>query len=523
MLENWNIKAQKTLPDSLNGFYLFIGDLDRFRKNKTNTSLDAKVHSKLLKKLEKSVADLEQPKWHSLPCAAVELSTLEQDHFCVLLFDQNRSSFDRQSLFAKHLTGFLETLESEKHPSLILEIDDGISPSLQEKILNDFLILSRAFSWKPKKISSQSKDSSKKSEKAKGECNFWVISRIVESRVTEIKNSALSLATAINRVRSLAELPANYLTPKKYLGEIDELLKGYKGVKSTFYDVAQLKKKKAGAFLAVCQAQGPQCDAGILKLSYKPVKGAKLPLLSLVGKGICFDTGGYNVKTGTHMFGMHRDMTGSAVALALFLHLIETQWPGPIEAFLALAENHISPSAYKMNEVVTASNGVTIEVVHTDAEGRMVLADTLAMAAESKPELLMDFATLTGASVYTFDGRLAGVFTTKDSIGNTAIAAGRESGERVWPLPLEEDYYRDLESKVADIKQCHLKGAGDHIYASCFLSRFLPENQNWLHVDLATEHHDGGLGLISSDTTGFGVRFAREFLNQYFEIAKAKK
>jgi leucyl aminopeptidase len=517
MLEKWNFKSVESLPNKLNGYYLFVGDLERYRKRKTSLSLDANVHGRLLQKLEKAVDDLAKPQWHRLPCASVEMSTLDHDHFCVVLMDPARSAFDRQSLLAKHLTSFLDNLASDQHSSLILELDEGFPVELQEKILSEFLILSRCFSWKPTKITNEPAGAKKKSTLSKSDCNLWIISRIDENKIATLKSESLSLGKAINRVRQLAETPANYLTPAKYRDQVDELLKGYKGIKSTFFDVASLKRKKAGAFLAVTQAEGPGSDAGILKLSYKPAKKVKHPLVALVGKGICFDTGGYIVKTGTHMFGMHRDMTGSAVALALFLHLVEQNWPGPLEAYLALAENHISPTAYKMNDVVTASNGVTIEIVHTDAEGRMVLADTLAIASESKPDLIMDFATLTGASVHTFDGRLSGVFTPDDDLGRLAIQAGRESGERVWPLPLEEDFYRDLESKVADIKQCHIKGAGDHIYASCFLSRFLPAGQNWLHVDLATENREGGLGLIGTDTTGFGVRFAQEFLDRYFE------
>ena len=148
------------------------------------------------------------------------------------------------------------------------------------------------------------------------------------------------------------------------------------------YDEAALKKKKAGAFLAVAQGS-PKRDAGIVRLRYAPPK-ARGKTLCLIGKGICYDTGGTNLKPANYMFGMHEDMQGSAVALGALLALSQLDFGRPVECWLALAMNHIGPNAYKPNDVVTAADGSTIEVVHTDAEGRMILADTLALAARGK-------------------------------------------------------------------------------------------------------------------------------------------
>ncbi len=517
MFEKWNFQVTQSLPQKLSGFYLFLGDLNRFAKKKSAPSLDTETHRRIFEKIQKKLKDLEAPKPKSLPSVHVEISTLEGDHFCVFLFDSTSSPFDRQSLLAEHLGNFLSELEADDTPSLVVEIDDGLGGDLQRKLLSEFLLLARTHQWKPKKYVQEKAGKDKKPKATKKGCEFWILSRLSDSEVETLKVQAFSLGEAVNRVRSLAETPANELTPTKYRSRISEMVASHKGVKMSFLDFAKLKQMKAGAFLAVAQAAGEKAGAGILRLTYRPANKLKNPSVALVGKGICFDTGGYNVKTEAYMLGMHRDMTGSAVALALFLHLVETQWPGPLDAYLALAENHISPEAFKMNDVVHALNGLSIEVVHTDAEGRMVLADTLTLAAQAKPDLIMDFATLTGACVYALDSRMSGVFSTDEALGRIAVEAGRESGERVWPFPLEGDFYRSLDSKVADIKQCHIKGAGDHIYASCFLSRFLPEGQEWLHVDLATENREGGLGLIKSETTGFGVRFAREFLDRYVQ------
>jgi leucyl aminopeptidase len=289
-----------------------------------------------------------------------------------------------------------------------------------------------------------------------------------------------------------------------------ERLAREQGWAATFLDEAQLRGRRAGAFLAVSQGSANR-DAGILHLRHLPgAKGAK-PQLALVGKGICFDTGGVNVKSARYMHGMHEDMAGSAVALATFLALSLLDVDFPVDCWLALAENHIGPNAYKPNDVVTASNGTTIEVIHTDAEGRMVLADTLALASRTRPRLILDFATLTGACVHALSTRYSGALTNRDALLPAILAAGRDSGERVWPFPMDADFDEDLESRAADIKQCSLENEADQILAARFLSRFVGEEIDWVHVDLSAANRKGGLGAIATDVTGFGVRFALQF------------
>ncbi|OGT20108.1 MAG: hypothetical protein A2V90_09205 [Gammaproteobacteria bacterium RBG_16_57_12] len=317
-------------------------------------------------------------------------------------------------------------------------------------------------------------------------------------------------AQANNLVRRLTALPPNYLTPSHYCQEAAQLA-GTHGWKTHFYDIRQLTRLKAGAFLAVARGS-PRRDAGILHLHYTPSRAAKAKRpLALVGKGICFDTGGTNLKPARSMHGMHEDMAGSAVALGTLQALSELGADFPIDCWLALAENHIGPEAYRQNEVVTASNGTTIEVIHTDAEGRMVLADTLALASKAKPGLILDFATLTGSCVQALSSRYAGAFTNRDEYIPRIIAAGKASGERVWPFPLDADFDQELKSAIADIKQCTLENEADHILASRFLSRFVGDIP-WIHIDLASSSHKGGLAHIPTDTTGFGIRFSLELL-----------
>ena len=301
--------------------------------------------------------------------------------------------------------------------------------------------------------------------------------------------------------RELTVLPPNTLTPAHYRTRITRLAQQNAWAHEEF-DLKKLRKMGAGAFVAVAQGSADE-DAAIVHLSYKHPKAKQT--IALVGKGICFDTGGHNLKPARYMNNMHEDMNGSAVALGILLAATESKLPVNIDCWLALAQNHIGPKAYKQNDIVTALNGTTIEIVHTDAEGRMVLADTLTLASRAKPHLIIDFATLTGSMAAALGARYSGVFATGDELAQRAVSVGKQSGERMCAFPQDEDYEAALDSKVADIKQCTLEGEADHILATRFLKRFVEKDVPWLHVDLSASRCEGGLGIVASDVNGFGV------------------
>ncbi|MBP9722365.1 MAG: leucyl aminopeptidase family protein [Gammaproteobacteria bacterium] len=308
--------------------------------------------------------------------------------------------------------------------------------------------------------------------------------------------------------RFLCNFPANYLYPEVYSDYVKQIAQE-QSWQYEFLDINILKQKNAGAFLAVVQGSSRK-DAGIVKLTYIPKnlsKTNKTKTISLVGKGMCFDTGGYNLKTPLgSMYSMNHDMTGSAIVLGTLLALSNLKVPFKIEAWLALAQNDIGPDAYKPSDVVYASNGMSIEVINTDAEGRMVLCDTLHLASLDKPDLIMDYATLTGSCVRALDELYSGVVTNRSDWNNKLIEIGQECGERVWPFPYTEDYDEVLKSDIADIKQCH-EGPADQIRAARFLGKFIENNIPWIHIDLSSHAHKGGLAHINTETTGFGVRF----------------
>jgi leucyl aminopeptidase len=308
--------------------------------------------------------------------------------------------------------------------------------------------------------------------------------------------------------RTLTVLPPNELTPGQYRARVKKLAQANKW-KHEEFDLKKLRKMGAGAFVAVAQGSAEE-DAAIVHLRYTHPKAKQT--VALVGKGICFDTGGHNLKPARHMHGMHEDMNGSAVALGILLAATQQKLPVNIDCWLAIAQNHIGPKAYKQNDIVTALNGTTIEIMHTDAEGRMVLADTLTLASRAKPNLLIDFATLTGSMAVALGSRYSGVLGNRDALSQRAVQAGQQSGERLCTFPMDEDYEPALDSKVADIKQCTLDGEADHILAARFLKHFLENDVPWLHVDLSSSRCEGGLGSVASDVTGFGVGWGLRML-----------
>lgn len=400
------------------------------------------------------------------------------------------------------------SFDGSKTKLLMLEIE-LLKEKDEERVANaigNLLVLS---TYEPMKFGKKAK----KKEVASGKPYDVVVkSGMKFAKLSSIFEMGLAQAKAANLVRTLAELPGNELGPKAYRAKVEKMAKQWK-VGYKFFDQKMLEKRGANGFLAVVRST-PNGENGIVHLHYKP-KGKANRRIALVGKGLCFDTGGYNIKVGEGMNEMHRDMTGSAVTLALFGLLVESGSKDEIHAYMALAENLISPTAYRPNDVVVASNGVSIEVVDTDAEGRMALSDTLVLACESNPDVVVDFATLTGAVIRALDTKRSGVFSNSDELRELAVRCGDEVGERAWGFPIGDDYWDPISSDIADVRQCATSNCCDHIYAATFLSAFVKPEIPWLHVDLASESNKGGLGLSAKDVTGFGIRLVQSVLNEF--------
>ena len=323
-------------------------------------------------------------------------------------------------------------------------------------------------------------------------------------------NRVRAEANGNNLARWLTAMPPNKLDAVSYAAIVRNIAKKRRWEFKRFA-TKDLEKLGAGAFLAV--AQGNENDsAGIVRLRYRPGANSARAALSLVGKGIIFDTGGTNLKPFQSMLDMHGDMQGSAVALGTLLAISELELPIAVDCWLAITENRTGPTAYKSQDVVTAANGKTIQTIHTDAEGRMALADTLVFASKEKPGLIIDYATLTGSCVNAITTRYCGVITNRPDFHPRLKRTGQDCGERVWPFPIGKEFLPDMKSETADIAQCTVKGTGDHIIAGTFLAEFVENDTPWVHVDLSAADNEGGLGHIPTTVTGFGVRYTMSLL-----------
>jgi leucyl aminopeptidase len=369
----------------------------------------------------------------------------------------------------------------------------GFDAERQGELVNNVLAAALAAAFKLPAFKSKAEPATIKNIRLLG------VDKMIDTARTEAEASGNNLA------RWLTTLPPNFLDANNYADLAKSMAKD-NGWAFKRYGVKELKKLGCGAFLAV--AQGNDNDsANIVRLRYRPAAKNASADLSLVGKGIIFDTGGTNLKPFESMLDMHGDMQGSAVALGTLLAISEMQLPIAADCWLAITENRTGPNAYKSQDVITAANGKTIQTVHTDAEGRMALADALVLASREKPGIIFDYATLTGSVIRALTTRYSGVFTNRSKLHPVLKRIGRNSGERVWPFPIGKEFLEDLKSETADFLQCSAKGSGDHILAASFLAEFVENDVPWVHLDLGAGDNEDGLGHVASKFTGFGVRY----------------
>ncbi|XP_022845244.1 leucine aminopeptidase 2, chloroplastic-like [Olea europaea var. sylvestris] len=302
--------------------------------------------------------------------------------------------------------------------------------------------------------------------------------------------------------KELVNAPANVLTPAVLAEEAKRIASLYSDVLSaTILDVEQCKELKMGSYLAVAAASAN--PPHFIHLCYKPPGGVVKSKLALVGKGLTFDSGGYNIKTGPgcSIELMKFDMGGSAAVLGAANSLGQIKPAGvEVHFIVAACENMISGTGMRPGDIVTASNGKTIEVNNTDAEGRLTLADALVYACNQGVEKVVDLATLTGACVVALGPSIAGVFTPSDDLAREVLGASEVSGEKLWRMPMEESYWESMKSGVADMVNTGGRQGGA-ITAALFLKQFVDEKVQWMHIDLA--------GPVWNDkkkaATGFGV------------------
>jgi leucyl aminopeptidase len=333
------------------------------------------------------------------------------------------------------------------------------------------------------------------------------LSEHVVSRA-QIERSRI-LANSVERVRDLVNTPPNLLFPQSFAEIAREEAKDF-DVKLTVLDEKALKAGRFGGILAV--GQGSSRGPRLVKIEYSPKKALKH--LALVGKGITFDTGGISIKPAASMVGMKYDMTGAATVYQAILAISALKLPVKVTSFLCLAENMPSGTAIRPNDVIKIRNGKTVEVLNTDAEGRLVLADGLSAASELEPDLIVDVATLTGAARVALGDRYSALMGSSEAV-STLEAAAFDSGELVWHMPLPVELRARLDTDVADIANAKIGStAGGMLLAGVFLKEFVGSGkadarpQAWAHLDIAgtANNEAAAYGYTPKGATGVILR-----------------
>lgn len=291
---------------------------------------------------------------------------------------------------------------------------------------------------------------------------------------------ALAIADGMKLTRDVANLPGNICTPT-YLAECAQsLTKEQSKLTCKVIDEAELKKMGAGAFVAV--SQGSDEPGKLISIDYKGGKTGQAPIV-LIGKGITFDTGGISIKPSDAMDEMKFDMCGAATVLGVMSAVAKMALPINVIGLIAAAENMPSGKATRPGDVVTTLSGQTVEILNTDAEGRLVLCDTMTYAEQFEPDVVIDIATLTGACIIALGHHASGLLSNHNPLANELLDAGENTGDRAWRLPLWDEYQEQLDSAVADVANIGGRPAGT-ITAACFLSRFAKKFR-WAHLDIA--------------------------------------
>jgi leucyl aminopeptidase len=319
-------------------------------------------------------------------------------------------------------------------------------------------------------------------------------------------------ADAVCFARDLVNTPPSDLDPETFAARVVERMEGRPGVEVEVWDEQRIETERLGGLLTV--ARGSSRPPRLVLARYEPPEVANdAPHVVLVGKGITFDSGGLSLKTAAGMMTMKTDMSGAAIVMAVVSACADLGVGARVSAFAMVTENMPGPNAVKPGDVFRARNGLTVEVLNTDAEGRLVLADGLSLAAELEPDAIVDVATLTGAQVVALGRSIGALFGNDQELIDQLARAGSLAGEPLWPMPLPEDYANDIDSEIADMKNM---GRADReagaIAAAMLLSRFVGDSR-WAHLDIAGPARAAeSSGYLVRGGTGFGVRALLSFL-----------
>ncbi|MCU0344745.1 MAG: leucyl aminopeptidase [Ignavibacterium sp.] len=340
----------------------------------------------------------------------------------------------------------------------------------------------------------------------------------------KLKNAisvADKLITSVNLTRDLQNEPSNNLTPDLFARRVVGEVKPF-GIKSTVFGENEIRKRKMGGLIAI--GQGSSNKPRFIILEYKPTiklkknkktkTKTKTKTIALVGKGITFDTGGISLKPAKNMGDMKADMSGAAVVVGTLIAASKNNLPVHLYGIIPAAENMVSGESIRPGDIIKTSSGKTVEIEDTDAEGRVVLADALHYASQLKPDQIIDLATLTGACVVALGEFVAGMFTKNDAMADNLYKSGMTTYDRVWRLPMWDDYNELIKSELADVANLGSSRWGGAITAAKFLEHFVDKNIPWTHLDIAgPAMNNASRSYTKKYMTGFGVRLLFDYLS----------
>ncbi len=386
--------------------------------------------------------------------------------------------------------------------TVVSEEIDFTEQKAQSALLEGALLSGYSFNRYKSKVS--------KSEAAKPKNNLD--SFIVLSKSSIARSSAEKLCAATNLARDLVNTPPIDCPPSELVSVAKKIARQQKLAIKVF-NRAALKKLGAGGILGVSMASAN--EPFLIKLAY-PGRGRQSLRIALVGKGITFDSGGLSIKTGQGMETMKCDMAGAAAVLGAMSVIREIAPKSQVTAYVPTCENMISANALRPGDIIQHMNGKTVEVLNTDAEGRLILADALTMAVRDGADVIIDLATLTGACVVALGNDYAGIFSNDKSLSDEIVAAGELAGERYWPMPLAQEYAAQLKSPVADLKNIGSRSGGGAITAALFLQHFIEDTKMWAHLDIAgPAFRESDSDYLKAGGVGFGVRTLLNYLSNH--------
>ena len=342
-----------------------------------------------------------------------------------------------------------------------------------------------------------------KSQKSKYKTNF------------KLTKKNLSILNSINFLKELVSEPSNIIYPKSFVKRtLSQLSKKNINIKT----LNKNKIKQIGLNCLLAVSQGSQREPMVMEFSKKNQNNSNVDIL-FVGKGVCFDSGGISIKPSAGMEDMKWDMAGSAVVVSIIKYLSEIKTNFSYAGIVGLVENMPSGTAYKPGDIIKSYKGINVEVLNTDAEGRLVLADIITYGCEKyKPKVVIDFATLTGAIMVALGQHYAGLFSNDDRLADTLYQSGLDTNEKVWRMPLHDDFDRELNSPFVDLKNIGAGRYGGSVTAAQFLQRFVPTKTKWAHLDIAgTTWKNVGDIMNNKGSTGFGLTLIADFISKYFK------